>query len=156
MIIASCRKRRNVLENCREKFWMLFQMFSEVQCLNDWDFIIRLKYFSCLRLFKDNTQIKLSNSKNEYVTISYDKKSQVLKFDRKHSGDVSFSKDFAFETSVKVPGGSKELRIFVDKCSIEVFDSEGKAVMTNLVFPTEKYSQLSATGCKTVIYQLVK
>ena len=105
---------------------------------------------------KDNTQIKLSNSKNEYVTISYDKKLQVLKFDRKHSGDVSFSKDFAFETSVKVPGGSKELRIFVDKCSIEVFDSEGKAVMTNLVFPTEKYSQLSATGCKTVIYQLVK
>mgnify|MGYP002625878143 FL=1 len=105
---------------------------------------------------KKDTKITLSNTKNEYVTISYDTKTQLLKFDRRHAGDNSFSSDFAAETSVKVPSGSKQLRIFVDRCSIELFDSQGKAVMTNLVFPSESYSTIIATGCKTTIYQLKK
>ncbi len=105
---------------------------------------------------KKDTKITLSNTKNEYVTISYDTKTQLLKFDRRHAGDNSFSSDFAAETSVKVPNGSKQLRIFVDRCSIELFDSQGKAVMTNLVFPSESYSTIIATGCKTTIYQLKK
>ena len=105
---------------------------------------------------KKDTKITLSNSRNEYVTISYNKTTGVLKFDRTHSGDCSFSPDFAAETSVKVPGGSRQLRIFIDRCSIEVFDSEGKAVMTNLVFPSEYYSKIAATGCKTIIYKLKK
>ena len=105
---------------------------------------------------KKDTKITLSNSRNEYVTISYNKTTGVLKFDRTHSGDCTFSPDFAAETSVKVPGGSRQLRIFIDRCSIEVFDSEGKAVMTNLVFPSEYYSKIAATGCKTIIYKLKK
>lgn len=105
---------------------------------------------------KKDTKITLSNSRNEYLTISYNKTTGVLKFDRTHSGDCSFSPDFAAKTSVKVPGGSRQLRIFIDRCSIEVFDSEGKAVMTNLVFPSEYYSTIAATGCKTIIYQLKK
>ena len=105
---------------------------------------------------KKDTKITLSNSRNEYVTISYNKTTGVLKFDRTHSGDCSFSPDFAAETSVKVPGGSRQLRIFIDRCSIEVFDSEGKAVMTNLVFPSEYYSKIAATGCKIIIYKLKK
>jgi levanase/fructan beta-fructosidase len=105
---------------------------------------------------KKDTKITLSNSRNEYVTISYNKTTGVLKFDRTHSGDCTFSPDFAAETSVKVPGGSRQLRIFIDRCSIEVFDSEGKAVMTNLVFPSEYYSKIVATGCKTIIYKLNK
>ena len=109
-----------------------------------------------LATIKGDTKISLSNTKNECVTISYDQKSKVLKFDRRQSGNVQFSRDFAAETSVKVPGGSKALRIFIDKCSVEVFDSEGKAVMTNLVFPAESYSQITSTGCKTTIYQLNK
>lgn len=105
---------------------------------------------------KKDTKITLSNSRNEYVTISYNKTTGELKFDRTHSGDCSFSPDFAAETSVKVPGGSRQLRIFIDRCSIEVFDSEGKAAMTNLVFPSEYYSKIAATGCKTIIYKLKK
>lgn len=105
---------------------------------------------------KKDTKITLSNSRNEYVTISYNKTTGVLKFDRTHSGDCTFSPDFAAETSVKVPGGSRQLRIFIDRCSIEVFDSEGKAVMTNLVFPSEYYSKIAATGCKIIIYKLKK
>ncbi|MBQ3691668.1 MAG: DUF4980 domain-containing protein [Bacteroidales bacterium] len=109
-----------------------------------------------LATLKGDAKITLSNTKNENVTITYNAKTKVLTFNRKQSGEVSFSKDFAAETSVKVPGGSKTLRIFVDKCSIEVFDGEGKAVMTNLVFPSEYYSLIATTGCKTIIYQLQK
>ena len=103
---------------------------------------------------KKDTKITLSNSRNEYVSISYNKSTQLLTFDRKHAGDNSFSRDFAAENSVKVPGGSRQLRIFIDRCSIELFDSDGKAAMTNLVFPSEPYSKIEATGGKTVIYQL--
>jgi sucrose-6-phosphate hydrolase SacC (GH32 family) len=32
-------------------------------------------------------------------------------------------------------GRVRQLRVFIDKCSIEVFDADGKMSMTNLVFP---------------------
>ena len=40
----------------------------------------------------------------------------------------------------------RQLRIFVDRSSIEAFDSEGKMVMTNLVFPTEPYDKIIVKG----------
>ena len=49
----------------------------------------------------------------------------------------------------------RQLRIFVDRSSIEAFDSEGKMVMTNLVFPTEPYDRLVVKGkAKAKIYKI--
>lgn len=47
----------------------------------------------------------------------------------------------------------KQLRIFIDHSSIEAFDAEGRMAMTNLVFPTEPYSQIKVTNnAKVTIY----
>jgi levanase/fructan beta-fructosidase len=48
----------------------------------------------------------------------------------------------------------KQLRIFVDRCSIEAFDVEGKMAMTNLVFPSEPYNNIKVKGGKVTIYEI--
>ncbi len=101
---------------------------------------------------KDVTSIVLSNPKGEKVIIEYNPKDRKLFVDRNLSGDTSFHKDFPARTVAPVHGVIKQLRIFVDRCSIEVFDSEGKAAITNLVFPSEPYSLLKVKGGKATIY----
>ena len=52
-------------------------------------------------------------------------------------------------------GTITQLRLFIDKCSIEAFDAAGKMAMTNLVFPTQPYNNLVVKGgAKTTIYAL--
>ncbi|MBP5277278.1 MAG: GH32 C-terminal domain-containing protein, partial [Prevotella sp.] len=88
------------------------------------------------------------------VTVTYDTKSKTLSMDRTQSGKTSFSESFPCITTASVKGNVRQLRIFIDRCSIEVFDAEGQVAMTNLVFPTEPYSQLKIKGGKAVIYEL--
>ena len=74
--------------------------------------------------------------------------------DRTASGDASFSEAFPVETVAPTYGAIKQLRIFVDRCSIEAFDADGKMAMTNLVFPTTPYTNLKVKGGKATIYQI--
>ena len=67
--------------------------------------------------------------------------------DRTQSGTVDFSQDFPAVTAAPVHNaGPISLRIFVDRSSIEVFEKDGRAVMTNLVFPTSPYTTLSVAA----------
>ena len=73
------------------------------------------------------------------------------------SGNTSFSDAFAVATKSPTYGKVRQLRIFIDRCSIEAFDSEGKMVMTNLVFPTQPYDTLTLKGKgKATVYDLAK
>lgn len=108
---------------------------------------------------------RLMNGKGEHVDIYLDRKAGKLVTDRVHSGIVDFGKnsiphekeahdnriansinyvdDFALATWSPLSGAADHtLRIFVDKCSVEVFLDGGKAAMTNLVFPNEPYNTL--------------
>jgi len=67
---------------------------------------------------------------------------------------ASFSEAFPAVTVAPTYGEIKQLRIFIDKCSMEVFDAEGKMAMTNLVFPNEPYSMLKVKGGKATIYEI--
>lgn len=40
-------------------------------------------------------------------------------------------------------GGTYALTIFVDRCSVEVFAQDGRATMTELIFPAETSTDLS-------------
>jgi len=52
--------------------------------------------------------------------------------------------DFALGTWAPVKkADSYKLDIFVDKCSVEIFLNGGKIAMTNLIFPTTPYNQMS-------------
>ena len=103
---------------------------------------------------KTNTEIVLSNTKGEQVTMKYDGQQQRFSMERVKSGDVSFSEAFPCVTEAPTLGVVKQLRIFVDRCSIEVFDAEGKMAMTNLVFPSEPYNTLKVKGGKATIYKI--
>ena len=103
---------------------------------------------------KGSAEIVLSNAKGEQVTMIYDAAKQTFTMDRMKSGDVSFSEAFPCVTKSPTYGTIRQLRIFVDHCSIEAFDSEGKMAMTNLVFPSEPYSMLKVKGGKATIYEI--
>ena len=101
---------------------------------------------------KSSAEIVLSNTKGECVMMTYDAQKRTFAMDRTKSGDISFSEAFASVTTAPVYGDMRLLRIFVDRCSIEAFDAEGRMAMTNLVFPSEPYSQLKVRGGKAKIY----
>ena len=103
---------------------------------------------------KSQTEIVLSNAKGEQVTMKYDASKQTFTMDRTKSGDVSFSEAFPCETVAPTYGTIKQLRIFIDRCSIEAFDAEGKMAMTNLVFPSEPYTNIKVKGGKATIYEI--
>ncbi len=103
---------------------------------------------------KSQTEIVLSNAKGEQVIMKYDAPKQTFSMDRTKSGDVSFSEAFPCETVAPTYGTIKQLRIFIDRCSIEAFDAEGKMAMTNLVFPSEPYTNIKVKGGKATIYAL--
>ena len=104
---------------------------------------------------KGSAQITLSNAKGEQVTMNYDAQKQTFSMDRTKSGDVSFSEAFPCVTTAPTYGSIRQLRLFIDRCSIEAFDSEGKMAMTNLVFPSEPYNTIKVKGnAKFTVYSL--
>ena len=104
---------------------------------------------------KGDAQIMLRNAQGERVVMTYDAKEETFDMDRRRSGNVQFSDAFPVVTSAPTYGKVRQLRIFVDRCSIEAFDAEGKMAMTNLVFPTTPYDKLVVKGnAKAVIYRL--
>ena len=103
---------------------------------------------------KGKTEIVLSNTKGEQVTMTYDASKQTFAMDRTKSGNVGFSEDFPCVTEAPTYGKVKQLRIFIDRCSIEAFDSDGKMAMTNLVFPSVPYDKIQVKGGKATIYNL--
>ena len=103
---------------------------------------------------KGSADITLSNAKGEKVVMRYDAHQQTFTMDRTQSGNVSFSEHFACTTEAPTYGTIKQLRLFIDRCSIEAFDAEGKMVMTNLVFPSEPYNIIKVKGGKATIYEI--
>ena len=103
---------------------------------------------------KNSMELTLSNANGEQVVMTYDASKQTFAMDRTASGDASFSEAFPVVTVAPTHGAIKQLRIFVDRCSIEAFDADGKMAMTNLVFPTAPYTNLKVKGGKATIYQI--
>ena len=106
---------------------------------------------------KGNATITLANDKGEQVVMTYDEKSHTFAMDRTKSGQKEFSDDFAALTVAPVHGKMSQLRLFIDRSSIEAFDADGKMAMTNLVFPTKPYNKVLVKGkAKYVVYNLNK
>lgn len=105
---------------------------------------------------KGAMELTLSNNKGEQVVMNYNAQKQTFSMDRTKSGDVSFSEAFPAKTVAPTHGALKQLRIFIDHSSIEVFDADGKMAMTNLVFPDEPYNTIKVKGGKATIYEIKK
>ena len=103
---------------------------------------------------KGSATIKLLNAKGEQVVMNYDAQKQTFSMDRTTSGDVSFSEAFPCVTTAPTYGNIRQLRLFIDRCSIEAFVSDGRMAMTNLVFPSEPYNNIKVKGGKATIYEI--
>ncbi|MGM9695059.1 MAG: GH32 C-terminal domain-containing protein [Alloprevotella sp.] len=131
--------------------------------------------------------VELCNANGEKTLIYFDAEDGRVVMDRAESGIVDFGKevqphhletaenrkacvdelehyvnDFAHATWAPVPNMSsaREVRIFADRSSIELFVDGGRIAMTNLVFPTKPYDRLrffsdgEAKVTKATIYRL--
>ena len=104
---------------------------------------------------KGSTELVFSNNLGEQIVMVYDAAKGTFTMDRTRSY-ASFSEAFPVVTTAPTYGEIKQLRIFIDNCSMEVFDAEGKMAMTNLVFPNEPYNTLKVKGGKATIYDIKK
>ena len=87
--------------------------------------------------------VELSNDRGEKVVLTYDLAKLQVSVDRMQSGQSNFSASFATVTSAPIEKQDVyQLRLFLDRCSLEAFDGEGHFVMTNLLFPNEPYQHV--------------
>ena len=93
----------------------------------------------------DVVSFTLSNPDGEKVVMRYDAKNRTMSFDRRESGITDFSQKFPAVTVSPTfeKDGKINLRLFIDRSSIEMFGNNGQFVMTNLVFPNAPYTTLS-------------
>lgn len=86
----------------------------------------------------DSVGLLVRTSDAERTVVSYDVAQGILRLDRRESGNVSFQKAFPSVEAVAVPlqDGRLRLRIYLDRCSVEVFAQDGLATITDLVFPS--------------------
>ncbi|HQK39641.1 MAG TPA: GH32 C-terminal domain-containing protein, partial [Flavobacterium alvei] len=108
--------------------------------------------FNMNGLKEDNYDFILSNAANNAVHFGINKKEKCFYIDRKNVSQTSFSDEFAKKIS-KAPitsdFNSIEVRVIIDKTSIEVFYDNGKTVMTEIYFsdkPMESFSIAKANS----------
>lgn len=106
----------------------------------------------------DVVTLTIGNDSQEKVVMKYDAKNHRMSFDRRESGVVDFSDKFPAVTSSPTfeKDGKINLRIFIDRSSMELFGNNGEFVMTNLVFPNNPYStlQIESKNGNAVLNQL--
>ena len=103
--------------------------------------------------FRGSATVTLSNAAGEQVVLAYSEQDKTFSMDRTKSGKCDFSDDFAAVTTAPVHGKLQQLRLFIDKSSIEAIDAEGRMAMTNLVFPTKPYDRVAVKGkAKYTVY----
>ncbi len=85
----------------------------------------------------DRFGLRVRVGKDEYTTIGYAMKNQMLFVDRGQSGQVDFSPNFTKIHTVKMEpaAGMIRLHIFVDRASVEVFGNDGLVTITDQIFP---------------------
>jgi levanase/fructan beta-fructosidase len=104
--------------------------------------------FTMKDLKEDIYTFSFSNKFNNSIRFGINKKEKYFFIDRKNSGSISFSDVFANQIT-KAPFSEDfaeiNVRVIVDKTSIEVFYNNGKTVMTEIFFPEKPMEKFSVT-----------
>ena len=98
-----------------------------------------------LNLKNQDTRILFNNPKGDELVLEIDAASNRVTLDRTQSGITDFQEDFKEKVHhMPVPNLPDlfELRILLDWSSIEIFINGGQYVMTDQVFPREKFNLL--------------
>jgi fructan beta-fructosidase len=100
----------------------------------------------------------------QQTVVGYDVRQASLYLDRRNSGVTSFHPDFATRSEAPLSPVDRRwitVRILVDRSSVEVFANDGRAVLTDQIFPNEPSGEISfyvTSGTVTLkslaVYQL--
>lgn len=104
--------------------------------------------FTMKDLKEDIYTFSLSNNSNSSISFGINKKEKYFFIDRKNSGIISFSDNFANQITkahFSYDFDKVDVRVIVDKTSIEVFYDNGKTVMTEIFFPEKPIGTFSVT-----------
>jgi levanase/fructan beta-fructosidase len=104
--------------------------------------------FTMNDLKEDNYNFILSNKENNALHFGINKKEKCFYIDRKNVSKTSFSAEFAKKIStapIKSDFNSIDVRVIIDKTSIEVFYDNGKTVMTEIYFSDKPMESFSIT-----------
>lgn len=84
----------------------------------------------------------------EATSVLYHPASGELSIDRTRSGQVDFHGEFAgeFHAPLQVGNNVLKLRLFVDRCSVEVFAQSGALYGAALIFPSESSRRIEFMG----------
>ncbi|WP_274378183.1 glycoside hydrolase family 32 protein [Paenibacillus terrae] len=82
-------------------------------------------------------RFKVRKSSNQETIVGYNVSNEELFVDRTKSGTIDFHSDFTakHKAPMKPEDGRIQLSIYVDWSSVEVFGNNGKAVISDLIFP---------------------
>lgn len=100
--------------------------------------------------------ITFSNELGEKLLIS--KENGLVSIDRRNAGKSDFNPDFAAMHSAPMSWEAKDIRIFLDASSIELFINDGELAMTSILFPTSPWKtvDLSENLKSLKLYNLKK
>ncbi|MEB2775919.1 glycoside hydrolase family 32 protein [Algoriphagus sp. D3-2-R+10] len=100
--------------------------------------------------------ITFSNELGEKLEIS--KENGLVSIDRRNAGKSDFHPDFAEIHSAPMSWEAKDIRIFLDASSIELFVNNGELAMTSILFPTSPWKnvKISKNLNSLKIYKLKK
>jgi len=90
--------------------------------------------------------LMLSNNLGQKLIAELDLENGQVFVDRTAAGPADFSQHFQGVHTAPLPlpdSGEFSLHVFIDRSSIEIFVNDGWTVMTELVFPGERFSRLS-------------
>ncbi len=107
---------------------------------------------------KDDFTVTLKNTKNDVFTFNLNPETSVMTVDRSKSGLIDFEKTFA-EVHKQFYTSSDTLvnvRMIVDRSSVEIFVDEGRYVFTEQVFPSEPFSQVEFASVSAPYYKDIK
>lgn len=90
-------------------------------------------------------ELTFHHSREENTTISYDSNHELLSLNREESGNSQFSDSFSTIQSAELQTeeGNLELKILLDRASVELFANSGEVTMTSLIFPEELAQEIS-------------
>lgn len=97
---------------------------------------------------KQGFKLSLLNSHNESVTCTFRRNSSNLSLDRSSAGISSFNNNFRGSHSTILSDAEpvRKITLLVDRNSVELFANNGRACITDLVFPTEPYTTIQLEG----------
>lgn len=84
---------------------------------------------------EQSVRFTLRSSSSHQTLVGVDADQREVYVDRSRSGIVDFHEHFLGRHTANVQGGGQHLRIYVDSSSVEVFASDGQAVITDLIYP---------------------